>query len=211
MKIILASQSPPRRRLLSQTGLSFEVFAPHADERGIMRDMMKGEAFDPPAVCLRLAEAKALKARAAFPDAAVIASDQMAFLEGKFYGKAYTEKQAVQNLMELRGKAHELINGLWMLWRGEAFFRAVVSRMSMRPLSRRQIEAYVSLEKPLLSAGSYHAEESGIGLFEKIETEDFSAVLGLPLITVLNQLIKWGCAYPPQAKLPEPSSPGRPA
>lgn len=196
MKIILASQSSSRKRLMRGAGIPFEAFAPRVDEEGIMRGMMKnGAAPEPASVCLRLAEAKALKARAAFPDAVIIASDQMAFLEGKFYGKAFSEEKAAQNLMELQGKTHELINGLWMLYGRQSFSRAVVSRISLRPLSRRQIEAYVRLDKPLQSAGSYHAEGKGIGLFEKAETEDFSAIVGLPLITAANQLIKWGFPY----------------
>ena len=188
MKILLASQSPSRKRLLSQAGFSFEIFAPNLQEEKHLNPSRPAES------CQKLAKLKALKAQEKHPESIIIACDQMAELDGKLFGKAHTEKKAIENLIQLQGKTHSLFTALCMLWGRKRFFHTAKSLLSMRGLNFQQIKNYVEKEQPLKAAGSYHLEGYGITLFEKIETDDFNNIQGLPLIRICNQLIQWG--YP---------------
>ena len=190
MNILLASQSPNRKRLLTQAGIPFESFVPNIDEHQYINDQ------DPPeAICLKIAQKKAQKAIEKHPNSLIIASDQMAYLNKSFYGKALTPQKACQNLLQLQGQTHRLITSLYMHYKGETFTHNSISEMSMRSLTQKQIENYVQLDQPLHCAGSYHIESLGIGLFTKIKTEDFNSIIGLPLIVLINQLMAWGYPY----------------
>lgn len=183
---MLASQSPNRKRLLSKAGIDFDVFAPNIQEEQFM------DSKQPEISCHEIAEQKALKAQILHKTKIIIACDQIAYCEGKIFGKAKTEKKAIETLIHLQGKSHELLTALCMLWEDKKYSYLCKSQMSMRNLSLREIKNYVLREKPLNSAGSYHIESEGIQLFTKIKTEDFNAIEGLPLIRVINQLLKWG-------------------
>lgn len=201
MRILLASGSPSRRKLLLQAGLPHETFTPDIAEDAFL----KQTRLPPRDICLTLARMKAEKAKTSAKNAGgavLIACDQLAFLKNKPFGKARTKARAVQNLTELQGKTHQLIHGLYMSFRDKSFSHVSVNKMSMRPLSRRQIEDYTERDRPLFSAGSYLAESAGIGLFEKIETEDFYSIIGLPLTTIFNQLILWGFKWPVVSQAP---------
>ena len=187
MQIVLASQSPNRKRLLSKTGFIFKVFHPDIQEEKFI-DPKKPENS-----CLYIAEQKAVKGQSIYKTAVIIACDQMAYCEGKLFGKAYTEEKAIQTLTELQGKSHELLTGLYMLLEDKKHSYLCKSKMTMRALSPQQIKNYVLREKPLQCAGSYHVESQGLNLFKKIETEDFNSIEGLPLIHIVNQLEQWGC------------------
>ena len=186
MTIILASQSPSRKRLLSKAGIHFKELAPNISEEQFI------DSKNPKISCLLIARQKALKAQSIHKKDIIIACDQMAYCEGQLFGKAHTTKKAIENLIQLQGKTHELLTGLYMLWGGQTYSYLCKSQMTMRTLSPKQIQNYVLKEQPLNSAGSYYIESQGLLLFEKIKTEDFNAIEGLPLIRVLNQLIQWG-------------------
>ena len=188
MKIILASQSPSRKRLLAQAGFVFTSFAPNIDEELFLNHKK------PENSCIEIARQKALKAQTLYEKEIIIACDQMVLHEGQLFGKAHTTKKAIETLIQLQGKTHYLLSGLCMLWGQKSFSRLIKSRLSMRHLSLKQIKNYVLSEKPLKSAGSYHIESKGIQLFEKIQTEDFYSIEGLPLISVIQQLSRWN--YP---------------
>ena len=192
MKILLASQSLSRKKLLSQAGLQFEIFAPCLDEEAFLQK----SRLSPKKICLALARLKGEKAQSRYPNHAVIAADQLAFLGRSAFGKARTEKKAINTLSALQGKTHHLIHGLYMRKGKEVFSHATVNKMTMRPLSRSQIENYVQKDRPLKSAGAYLLERAGIGLFENIKTDDFSSIIGLPLTVVLTRLIQWGLKWP---------------
>ena len=191
MKIVLASQSPGRKLLLKQTGLPFEIMVPAIDEEACFKEIKNPTE----SICLHIARKKAEKVFTKRPEAVIIASDQMAFLEGKFYGKAHNEGKAIQTLSLFQGKTHQLINGLYMKYGDKSFSRTTINKMSLRPLSLDQIKTYVKRDQPLHSAGCYYIDQTGFSLFEKIESEDFSSIIGLPIMTVVNQLIKWDCPY----------------
>ena len=188
MKIILASQSPSRKNLLSKLGLKFEVLAPNIEEEKLMNFK------NPVDSCSKIARQKALKIKESYPQDIIIACDQMACLDEKIFGKAHTEKKAIETLAQLQGKTHILLSALCMHWEKKEFFHISKSYLSMRPLTSKQIKNYVKKEQPLKSAGSYHIEALGLALFEKIKTDDFNSIEGLPLIQVVNQLLKWN--YP---------------
>ena len=185
MKIILASSSPSRKRILKKTGLDFEIFKPDVDEKSLI-DKKK-----PLPSLLRIARAKAHKARLSHKKACIIACDQMVLFKGKLYGKAGTKKKAVQTLLTLQGHTHTLISALVMIYGTNKKEKILSHKMSMRKMTKKEIESYVDLEKPLNSAGSYYIEGKGIKLFKKIKTEDLNAIEGLPVIEVMNQLEKW--------------------
>ena len=190
MNIILSSESPSRKSLLERTGLKFNTFAPRVDETPLQNSKQAPEI-----ICLELAKAKAQVALKAYPNSLIIASDQLAHLNGQIYGKAFTPEKACKTLEILQGKTHQLINGLYMVFKGKDFSHVCVNHMSMRTLSLKQIKKYVEIENPLHSAGSYYVERAGLGLFEKVETEDFTSIIGLPITIVINQLIQWGVSY----------------
>ena len=195
MKIVLASQSPGRRLLLKKIGLPFTALIPAIDEEACFQEIKNPSE----SICLHIARRKADKIFPQQPSAVIISADQLAFLEGRFYGKAHTPERAVETLSRLQGKTHKLINGLYMRYGEKTFSHTTVNKMSLRPLTLNQIKSYVSRDRPLKSAGCYYVDRTGLGLVEKIESEDFSSILGLPIITVLNQLIQWGYPYPPES------------
>lgn len=186
MKIILASQSPNRQKILTKAGFPFELFPPNIQEEKFINPNQ------PEYSCLNIAKQKALKAQSIYKTDLIIACDQMAYCEGKLFGKAHTEQKAIQTLIELQGRTHTLLTGLYMLWENKKYSYLCKSKLTMRKLNARQIKNYVLKEKPLKCAGSYQIESQGIKLFEKVETEDFHSIEGLPLIQVINQLERWG-------------------
>lgn len=193
MEIILASQSPSRKKLLTRAGIPHRVFIPSLEEECFLKETK----LPSQEICLNLAKMKAQKAaKECSHDTIVIACDQLAFLKGEPFGKAHTKEKAVENLTKLQGQTHKLIHGLYMNFGEKAFSHISINKMSMRPLTQEQIKKYVSLEKPLKSAGSYLVEGVGIGLFEKIESSDFFSIMGLPLTVVISQLIHWGFSWP---------------
>ena len=190
MDIILASQSPSRKALLDQIGIQFECVPSGVDESSV--ENSKGS---PDEICLKLAIMKAEAVQKLHHGKVIIASDQLAFLGLKPYGKAYTISQAQKNLESLQGKTHHLINGLCMIYGEKNYTHISTNNMTMRTLSPSQIANYIKRDQPIESSGSYKIEKTGIGLFEKIESDDFSSILGLPLTVVVNQLIQWGYKF----------------
>ena len=189
MKIILASQSPNRRKLLAKAGLAFKVFSPNIQEEQFINPK------EPESSCLHIAKQKALKACSLYKTEIIIACDQMVYCKGKLFGKSYTKQKAIQTLTELQGKNHDLLTALYMLFGRKKHSYICKSKMTMRVLSLQQIKNYISRDKPLKCAGSYQIESQGLSLFKKIETEDFNAIEGLPLIHIINQLEKMGLPF----------------
>lgn len=190
--IILASGSSSRRQQLEDLGFTFTIKISGIDE-----DSYKTNKDIPLAeICQTIARAKVEKVAKSHPDALVLGGDQMAVLGSEIFNKSGTMEQAVQALMKLQGKTHYLFTALYMKYKGEPFSYLETNKMHMRKLTEAQIRKYVEKAKPLHCAGSYALERYGIALFEKIETNDQSAVIGFPLITLINQLTKWNVPLP---------------
>ena len=181
MKIILASSSPSRKKLLSSLQLDFEVVPHRVDE-----EKYKNQIKDVPLLCQTLAQekAKSIQQKKAF----VIGVDQLVSLKGQIFGKPKTRPKAIETLQALQGKTHELISALCLQRpNGSYFENLTINRLSMRPLTLQQIEFYLDKEQPYECAGSYKVESLGISLFEKIDSPDFNSITGLPLTAISNE------------------------
>jgi len=185
--LVLASSSPYRRELLARLGLAFETASPDCDETA-----PAGEAPAATATRLALAKASALKAR--FPDALIIGSDQVASSGGVRYEKPGTHDNAVRQLRALSGKAAEFHTAVALLdaRSGEAHSRVVPCRVLFRTLDDARIESYLRREQPYDCAASAKAEGLGIALIARIETDDPTSLIGLPLIALSELLERAG-------------------
>lgn len=191
MAIILASTSTYRRKLLERLGLPFRVLAPGVDE-GAFKD----QGFEPRELAERLAWAKATSLARDWPEATLIGSDQLVAFEGRILGKPGTLEKAKDQLATLTGRTHELITALAVWHQGQVWTHLDQTRLTMRSLTLEEISRYVEADQPTDCAGSYKLEERGIALFDQIETEDHSAITGLPLIALTTILRRLGFPIP---------------
>lgn len=186
-RLVLASTSAYRRSLLERLGLPFDCAAPGVDESP--RD---GET--PADTARRLAQAKAAAVAARFPDALIIGSDQVASLGARRMEKPGTHANAVRQLRGLSGQTAQFDTAVCVLdaAQGTARSRLVPCRVTFRPLSAAMIEAYLQREQPYDCAGSAKSEGLGIALIARIETDDPTALVGLPLIALTELLAAAG-------------------
>ena len=185
--IVLASASRYRRELLQRFGLPFQSVTPAVDESEV-----PGEPA--PDTALRLAILKARAVCPRFPDSIVIGSDQVASCEGTRLGKPGNHANAVKQLELMSGKTAQFDTALAVLdtASGEVRSRVVPCRVTFRPLTRAVIEAYLEREQPYDCAGSAKAEGLGIALIARIETDDPTSLIGLPLIALAELLAAAG-------------------
>lgn len=196
MKLILASQSPARRRLLKRLGLKFKSIAPSIDEKSFQKRIKS-----PKKLVHVLAEEKASVIAEKFPNAVVIGSDQMMVCRSRIFGKPKTVKAACEQLAYCSGKQIELLTAVSVQGPARAktkskntsprFEETFVhsTKMKFRKLSSTEIEAYVRLDLPLECAGSFMFEKHGASLFERVVTDDPTAIEGLPILH-LNGILR---------------------
>jgi septum formation protein len=182
-RIVLGSSSPYRRELLSRLKVEFDVDLPHVDETP-----RPGEP--PRDIALRLAVEKARAVAAKHPDAAVIGSDQVADLAGEALGKPGTHERAVEQLQRMRGHVVVFHTAVAVVCLATGFEQVELApvRVTFRDLDDEEIESYLQAEKPYDCAGSARSEGLGIALLESIESDDPSALVGLPLIRTCRML-----------------------
>lgn len=188
-RLVLASRSETRSRLLRTAGVSFDTEPVRIDEAAI-RAGLEAEGATPRDVVDALAEFKARKGQDKNPDAIVIGSDQVLAHGGRVLGKAADREEAACQLMALQGQTHVLMSGAVIYHEGNPLWRMVgQARMTMHALSATEIDRYLDSAWPDVasSVGAYHAEALGARLFARIEGDWFS-VLGLPLLDVLSYL-----------------------
>lgn len=185
--LILASTSPYRRALLERLGLPFIQESPSVDETALA-----GEC--PEALVLRLAKAKAMVVAKRHPEAIVIGSDQMAVLGQQVLGKPGSPEAAIAQLSMLSGQSVRFLTGLAVSCQaqGQHLAEVVSFTVQMRQLSTAEIADYVARDNPVDAAGSFKSEGLGIALFERMEGEDPSALIGLPLIRLRRMLADCG-------------------
>ena len=189
--LVLASTSPFRRQLLERLGVPFETFAPQVDE--------SRHAGEPAAQLVRrLSEAKARAGADAFPDALIIGSDQVAVCGDDILGKPGNHDNACRQLARLAGQRVTFLTGLCLFDAVNASVRLdlVPYHVSFRALTAAQIDRYLRAEQPYNCAGSFKSEGLGISLFEAMQGEDPSALIGLPLIRLVSWLNQAGVAIP---------------
>jgi len=190
--LILGSTSRYRRELLERLRIPFEVAAPEVDETPL-----PGEA--PRALAERLALAKARAVASAFPHAVVIGSDQVADLNGVPLGKPGSHARAVLQLRQMRGQAvvFQTAVAVVCLETGFAQTGLAAVRVRFRDLSDAEIEHYLRAEQPYDCAGSAKSEGLGIALLESIDSDDPTALIGLPLIRTCRLISAAGIALLP--------------
>lgn len=193
--LVLASTSRYRRELLDRLEVPYVAAAPDFDERA---EDGRFAAFGPADFACHLARGKAASLRAAHPDAWILAADQLAVVdEGGAEGllhKPGDEEAAVAQLLRLAGRTHELVTGVVLLDARSGARREAVDRqrLTMRAFDEAEARAYVLRHRPLDCAGSYRIEDAGIKLFARIDGDDFTGIIGLPLLAVARLLREVG-------------------
>jgi len=185
--LILASTSIYRHALLARLGLAFEVVRPEVDETPRPHEATTDLAR-------RLALEKALAVAGRYPEALVIGSDQVADLHGQALGKPGTHERATAQLQRMRGECVLFQTAVAVVCQATGFQAvdmAVVSTR-FRPLNDAEIERYLLREKPYDCAGSAKSEGLGIALLERIDNDDPTALIGLPLIRTCRLLQEAG-------------------
>ena len=178
--LILASQSPRRRELLTMAGLSFECI-PARGEETVPEGM---------AACLEpeyLAVKKAEEVFASHPRDVVIGSDTLVLLDGKPMGKPHSEEEAFAMLSALSGRVHEVATGVAILSPGRKDCFTSTTKVEFYPLTEKEIWDYIHTGEPMDKAGAYGIQGKGARLIRKIDG-DYYTVVGLPLAEVLRRL-----------------------
>jgi len=186
--LVLGSGSPHRRALLERLGLPFIQDTPGIEER-----IAPGET--PAEAVMRLARAKASCVLERHPDAVVIGSDQVAVRGEEVLGKPGDTAEAVAQLTRSAGRHVEFLTGVCVLSGAHPDSpqeHMDITRVVFRPLGAEEIISYVQREQPLDSAGSFRAEGLGIALFERIDSQDPTGLVGLPLIWLTQALRRFG-------------------
>ena len=184
-QLILASTSRYRRELLSRLRLPFDAMAPDVDETAL-----PGEA--PAALAERLALAKARAVAARFPHAVVIGSDQVADLAGEAIGKPGSHEVAAAQLRRMSGCEVIFQTAVAVVAPGLAAIERAEVRVRVRELSTAAIETYLRADQPYDCAGSAKVESLGIALLDAVESDDPTALVGLPLIRTCALLRRAG-------------------
>jgi septum formation protein len=186
-QLVLASTSRYRKALLERLGLAFEVCAPRVDEKALLDET-------PAETALRLSLLKVQAVERQFRDALIIGSDQVAAIGDERFGKPGDHETAVRQLRRLSGKAIDFHTAVALLdaRSGKLESRVVPCRVHFRTLDERRIEEYLRREQPYDCSASAKAEGLGIALIRRIETDDPSSLIGLPLIALTEMLERAG-------------------
>jgi septum formation protein len=192
-RLILASSSRYRQELLSRLHLPFEAQAPDIDETPRPDET-------PGATACRLAREKAQAIARRLPGALVIGSDQVATLDGLQIGKPGSHARALEQLKQMRGRQVVFHTALCLLDdRPQAALplqeEEIGTRVHFRQLPDHELDAYLRLEQPYDVAGSAKNEALGIALLEKLESDDPTALTGLPLIALCGMLRRAGVSF----------------
>lgn len=181
--LVLASTSVYRSELLKRLQLPFETASPNVDETPLPHEPAR-------ATSLRLAQEKARAVAEHYPDALIIGSDQVALLEEQQLGKPLTHDNAVWQLRAMRGKTTCFYTALALLNSKTGSMQTGVAEnyVTLRDLSDTEIEGYLLKEQPYNCAGSAKSEGLGIALMSKMTGDDPNALIGLPLILLVEML-----------------------
>ena len=182
-QLILGSSSRYRQELLQRLRLPFDVVAPEVDETPSAQET-------PREIALRLALAKANAVSKRFPEAVVIGSDQVADLNGEPLGKPGTHQRATAQLRMMRGQTVVFQTALAVTCLATGFSQVDLAavKVTFRDLTDGEIEAYLVAEQPYDCAGSAKSEGLGIALLDAIDSDDPTALVGLPLIRTCRML-----------------------
>ncbi len=192
-KIVLASTSIYRRQQLATLGIAFESLKPKFDEDsekdGIIRDLKS-----PPLIAQKLSHCKG--ASLASPGTICISGDQLVAFEGQILGKPGTREKSITQLQILQNKTHQLVTACTVFDGVSPIELLVETMVKIKPLTLDQIARYVDLDQPWDCAGSYKIEKHGVQIIESIQTDDFTSIQGLPLLSLGNVLGSLGISIP---------------
>ncbi|HKW46040.1 MAG TPA: Maf family protein [Gemmatimonadaceae bacterium] len=183
--VVLASQSPRRRDLLTLIGIAHEVRPANIDER-----YLAGEA--PRAHAERLARGKATAISA--PGAVTIGSDTIVVVDGEVLGKPRDEEDAARMLRRLSGRSHVVVTAVAASWNGQMLSDVEEVDVTFRALSEEDIAAYIGTGEPMDKAGAYGIQGYGATIVERVDG-DYFAVMGLPLNRLARLLESLGLVY----------------
>ena len=186
-RVILASQSPRRRELLTLIGIPHEVLPANVDE-----SVLPGET--PAPHCERLARAKVEALARWHDDAIVIGSDTIVVIDGDILGKPRDAADAVAMLQRLRGRTHTVLTAVAVYYRAKVLSGVESVSVTFRPIDDARIAAYVATGEPMDKAGAYGIQGYGATNIERIDG-DYFAVMGLPLGRMVALLAEHGLTY----------------
>ena len=189
-KLLLASTSPARKRLLQDAGITFETMPPGVDEDALVAKLKPENAHD---LTLLLAKAKA--EAVTFPELVLGCDSALAF-EGQILGKPKDPQVAIERWKQMRGKSGELHSGHYLIdhQSGKAAGKTSSTKVYFANLTDSQIEKYVATGEPLEVAGGFTIDGLGGAFIEKIEG-DYHTVVGLSLVTLRSLMTELGRDY----------------
>ena len=189
--LVLASTSPYRKMLLERLGIPFETCSPDVDESAL-----PGE--QPDQLVERLALAKANAVAEQLPASVVIGSDQLAAFDNRVIGKPGSMENARRQLASFSGKQVLYLTSFAVLDSdsGRYVLETVQTTVNFRVINEGEINRYLVLDRPLDCAGSFKSECAGVSLFESVQSDDPTALVGLPLIRLCSALRKFGFQAP---------------
>ena len=187
LRVILASQSPRRRELLTLVGITHEVRPADIDET-----YLAGEK--PAAHAERLARGKCAVIAEREPGALVIGSDTIVVVDGDVLGKPTNEGDAAHMLRRLSGRSHIVVTAVAVAWRGETRSAVEEVNVTFHSLSDDDIAAYIATREPMDKAGAYGIQGYGATIVERVDG-DYFAVMGLPLQLLVRVLRELGIRY----------------
>lgn len=185
--VILASQSPRRRELLTLVGIPHEVRPADIDES-------YGAGELPHAHAERLAREKAAVVARSAPDAVVIGSDTIVVLDGDVLGKPRDERDAASMLMRLSGRTHTVMTAVAVMWRGVERSAVEEVEVTFHILTSAEIDAYIATREPMDKAGAYGIQGFGATIVARVDG-DYFAVMGLPLQRMVRLMADLGLNY----------------
>ncbi len=185
MNLILASQSPRRRELLTQMGFRDFQIIPAVGEEVVPADIHPAQAVE------LLSRQKAQEIALQFPDAVIIGADTVVSLEGKILGKPRDKQDAAEMLSALSGNTNTVYTGVTVCQGDKIITQSVATQVTFRTLTDQEISAYVATGEPLDKAGGYGIQGLG-GLLIAGITGDYFNVVGLPIATLGQMLQEFG-------------------
>ena len=190
-KIILASNSFSRKSQLERLCIPFITSSHDVDE-----NMEKLKIADHEELSQKLSRMKARSVYSNNPNAIVIGGDTITSFDGRIISKPKTREKAIKQLTELNGNKHRVITSLTIIADETEYLHTEIAHMSMRKLSLDQINRYIEIDEPLESCGSCRLDSLGISLFDEIVCDDYTAIIGIPLIWTVKILSEIGVPVP---------------
>ena len=184
MRIILASESPRRKELLTLMGLDYEIIVSHVEE-----NPPHGAPPDVYVSALALQKAQAVAAK--HPGDCVIGADTIVWLDGTILGKPHSEENARAYLSKMQGRRHTVYTGVAVITGGVPEVRVCTTQVWFAPMSQEEIDWYVSTGEPLDKAGAYGVQGPGSVFVERIEGNYFN-VIGMPVPILYRMLLNAG-------------------